>query len=366
MALLGVALPMTTARGHGAPAFAQRPGGADVEPMIARAHAALSRGDGDEALSWFTRASQFVHEPRIERGIVLAQMQTGNYRRALSFAAHVARAHPDAAGVELYATLLDVGGQPALAQRVREAPTAAAARDAGATGSTDVDVDDRASTGRTDDGERSRTAPGPWPSGEQPHEGATAVATATLVSPTLGIAPIAALPSPPARLWLRDGLGRMRAAHRAREDAATGLVLLEVPSPFGNAPRLAPRVTRVYAGSPAFAFAHVASPAATHQGAWPTMRAAFVGATVLPMGWTALRRVLASRLAGGPVLDTEGRWLGVAVPGLTTDLIVPGLEALRALAVDVPFASSKADTSADAIYEQALAGVAMVLARPTP
>ena len=93
------------------------------------AEAALARGDTDAALAGFERAAGMLHAPDTEMGLVRSQMQAGQYRRALAFAAHTAGAHLEApAASALYAWLLRVGGQEAYARQVLDA---AAQRSAG-------------------------------------------------------------------------------------------------------------------------------------------------------------------------------------------------------------------------------------------
>ena len=83
---------------------------ADVARLVAAGEEALRAGDAAAALALFERAAEREHGSDIELGIVRAHMQGGHYRRALAFAAHVARSHEEAEGSILFAQLLDVGG----------------------------------------------------------------------------------------------------------------------------------------------------------------------------------------------------------------------------------------------------------------
>src|SRR5262245_27401350 len=65
------------------------------------------------------RGLQMQHAADAEMGLTRTLMQTGEYRRALTFAAHTAAAHrANAGGTALYAWLLFIGGQRVEAQRV--------------------------------------------------------------------------------------------------------------------------------------------------------------------------------------------------------------------------------------------------------
>ena len=75
--------------------------------LLDAAEAALARGDTEAALAGFERAAGMLHAPDTEMGLVRSQMQAGQYRRALAFAAHTAGAHLEApAASALYAWLL--------------------------------------------------------------------------------------------------------------------------------------------------------------------------------------------------------------------------------------------------------------------
>lgn len=87
---------------------------------LAEAEVALARGDAALAMERFERAAAREHALDIELGLVRSLMQTGDYRRALSFASHSAGAHGDEPnGAAAYAWLLHPGAQPAIAMRAR-------------------------------------------------------------------------------------------------------------------------------------------------------------------------------------------------------------------------------------------------------
>jgi hypothetical protein len=86
--------------------------------LLKNGEAALARLDVTGALDSFERAALILHAPDTEIALIRSYMQAGDYRRALAFGAHTAGAHLDEAGGSLlYAWLLHIGGQPAIAQR---------------------------------------------------------------------------------------------------------------------------------------------------------------------------------------------------------------------------------------------------------
>ncbi|HEX7687267.1 MAG TPA: hypothetical protein VF453_06155, partial [Burkholderiaceae bacterium] len=82
--------------------------------LVAHAEDELARGHAAAAMDDFERAGQMQHTPDAEMGLIRAELQDGQYRRALAFCAHTAGEHLEAAdGGALYAWLLRMGGQDA-------------------------------------------------------------------------------------------------------------------------------------------------------------------------------------------------------------------------------------------------------------
>lgn len=285
-----------------APAWAdgpQRP--AARAALVQRAADALARGNAAAALRDYEAAAAQEHGADIEIGIVRSLMLAGHYRRALSFAAHTAQAHPDApAGVQLYAQLLEAGGHARLAARVR-------------------------------------------PPGTPAPEITPALATGVLIDagrhallPLRGFGDALAIE-------LRDGHGRPLAAQLARRNETLGVALLRLASPPADTPRLAWAPRDAFPGSPALAIAAAPAP-------WPRMHSGFVGRSDLGIA-------LGGDAAGGAVFDHAGRAIGIALAGDGGADRLASARALRAwlgdLLGDVAQASAPA-MALDAIYENAL------------
>lgn len=250
----------------GAPVSAASPSArpADRQALVQRAAAALELGDADAALRDYEAAAAQEHAADIEIGIVRSLMLAGHYRRALAFAAHTSQAHPDApAGAGLYAQLLELGGQPAMAARVRP-----------------------------------RSAP--------PGVLLPAVATGVVIDAGRhALLPLRALHEASANK-LRDGQGREVGAQVAQRDEALGLALLRLDTPLSQAPRLVWAARDAFPGSVAHAVA--ATPCATGAPPWPRLHSGFVGARTLGID-------LAGDAAGGAVFDAAGRVIGIALVG---------------------------------------------------
>ena len=314
---------------------------ADVARLVAAGEEALRAGDAAAALALFERAAEREHGSDIELGIVRAHMQGGHYRRALAFAAHVARSHEEAEGSILFAQLLDVGGQPQLARRVlsraeRLEPASTVAPQTWRPAATGAAVPARART----------------------------VATGTVIDAGLHVvAPVAALPPRATATWVRDALGRTAAATRTRDALDLGLSLLRIEKPWPDTPAPAFDDRPTFAGSVvhAMAFASTAPDAA-----WPVMRTGFLRTHADVEGALVVPRFDASRLPGGAVFDAQGRWKGVWIEAGTGGGL---LVAARALIDGFGQPSLVADEPrrpTDEIVERSMRWTVQVLADGAP
>ena len=68
---------------------------AELRRLVAEGEDKLSRGDAEGARAAFDQAGLMAHEADIELGVLRSQMQAGQYRQALAFAAHTAGVHLD-------------------------------------------------------------------------------------------------------------------------------------------------------------------------------------------------------------------------------------------------------------------------------
>lgn len=282
------------------------------DELLAAGESALAQGDAPQAALFFQRAGYVKHAADAEIGLVRAYMQAGEYRRALAFAAHTAGAHPDPAGKAFYAQLLELGGREEIAARVLKEPPA-------------------------------RFAPSSPESAALP-EGARVLATGVLIDG--GRAALAPLPLAEA-VWVRNGLGGVSAARVARRIEESRIALLELERPLEGAVPAAPR--DAFPGSPAYALEYPASADAVPM--WPVLRAGFLGRRDLGIALPPGPR-------GGPVLDSAGRLVGLALG----ERLLP-VSRLKALFGELPSDSRPAPPAAlEEIYERALAATLQVIA----
>lgn len=327
---------------------------AERQRRLDEARAALSRGEADAAVVPLDAAAAMSHAADTELLQLQALLQRGRVRQALAFAPHTAAAHRDAPEARsLHLWLLAVSGQAAhAAALLADGPPAG---EAVAAALPLLDVDSALAAG----------LPGPWPNGVDVPADARPVATGLLLDGgSLALVPAGALPRDGAPLWLRNGLGRASQASPAEADAAlaeAGLMLLRVqpPLPPQTSPQRAPRPA--FAGSPALRIAALRLDGAAP--AWPLLQTGFLG-RVNRAGQQALGWPSGATVGGGPVFDTAGRLVGLALPAPGGERLLPAtlLGPLQSLPVS---AEARARTP-DEVYEQALPWVAQLLSRPAP
>jgi tetratricopeptide (TPR) repeat protein len=323
--------------------------------LLVRAEAALKAGDSETARDAFEQAAALRHAADIEIGWVRAQMQAGEYRHALAFAAHIAGAHPhESEGAALYAWLLYLGGhdkaaQATLARGLQRLPGDALLSE----------VQRRlASSGVADP---AAAAGSPWPFvpqwlGEAVPPDARSVGNAVLLPDARHALVPLSLIEGGGSLWLRNGLGRSTRAEVLRSDAASGLAMLQLATPL-DAPAtltLAPR--EPFPGSPGLVVGYRAEADALP--AWPKLSSGFLGG---PMPDATQRRLgieVPAGSAGSPVFDAAGRLAGIVLPpdglGLPRLGRVASLSAAAGVDWPAPTPSATPALPLDQVYERAL------------
>ena len=330
--------------------------------LLKTGEAALARLDVAAALSAFERAALILHAADTEIALVRGYMQAGDYRRALAFGAHTAGAHLDVTGGSLlYAWLLHVGGQPAIAGRLLVEISARLPDDALV----------RAVRRQLRSGAPVATgqllAPPARlaPYGDAKGLPATArmVGSAVLVgNGTAALLPLGLLPRS-GRLWLRNGMGQLVQGRAKKRLTAMGvaLVRLERPLPVAKEFRLAAR--DAFPGSAGFAVEYVSAPDAAP--AWPVLRSGFLGSAGADSAERLLGIDMPAGARGGPVFDGAGQFIGVALPGAGSggDRLLPVTQLTKALgtamtagSMQEPGSSTgpKPRASVDMIYELSL------------
>jgi hypothetical protein len=325
--------------------------------LLAAGERALAAGDADASSALFEQAGFIQHAADAELGLIRSFMQQGEYRRALSFAAHTAGAHPDvAAGSALYAWLLHLGGQTRIATQVVERARARL-------------PDDRVLL----DTQALLTAAQPRPAAAlleppvrfAPFSPASSALPATarvrgsgvLVDSGRRALTAAAAVAGAGRVWVRNGRGQLGAVRATRLETALGLAVLDLAEPIGVSTP-APTGRDPFPGSPGYL---VEYPQAGGAGpAWPLMRIGFLGTALTDAGLYALGIEAPAGPRGGPVFGSAGQWIGLAVArDGAADALVLASQLRRVLsdaATDAPgpAATPGAAAAADAIYERAL------------
>jgi len=293
------------------------PRSAETARLVAEGEAALAAGEARRALLAFEAAANQEHEADIEMGIVRSLMQLGAYSNAMTFAAHTRGVHPEATeGAALYAWLLAVGGQDALARRVLDE---AAARFPQSAAVRAVKAQLATPAPRVPEALRlppARLAPQPseLPSGTVwAAVGERVAASAVLIDGGRHALTLDAVPADATRVRVRNGLGQTAGAAVVQRLEGLGLLLLRLDERV-VLPLAGPgwSVRDPFPGSPAVAVHFLSGDDAT--AAWPWLRQGFLGQPSGPEGrWRHLGFTLPPGRAGGPVFDAGGRITGIAV-----------------------------------------------------
>lgn len=290
---------------------------ADHRELMARGESALAAGEAGAAVDAFERAAS-AHDVSAELALVRARMQMGEYRAAVSLAAHVAGEHPQAA--PLYAQLLAVGGQPEQAELVM--------LDAG--------------------GALPASSAKPAAFGATPPSSARVIGTALLVDRGRAAITPAELLSAHRSFWLRNGLGQT--VRVAAYDGAQGFakLTLEAPLPADAHAAFAPR--EPFAGSPGYVVGYASE--ASAQASWPQLHAGFLGTPTREGSARHLGIAAPAGFAGAAVFDAAGRVAGLTLPGTDGEALWRPLPSSpAAAATTTPRATP---IPADALYERAL------------
>lgn len=337
--------------------------------LLKTGEAALARRDAVAALDAFDRAALIVHAADTEIALVRSQMQAGEYRRALAFGAHTAGAHLDVIGGSLlYAWLLHLGGQSAIAQRLL-ADTQARLPDQPGAAALEQQIRSGApvASGLLLD---LPTRLAPYGDRHGLPGAARVVGSAVLLpGGRQALVPLDLLPRS-GRLWLRNGLGQLARATVDARWAAAGVARVRLASalPVSDTLRLAAR--DAFPGSPGFAVEYPATPDAAP--AWPILRTGFLGAPQGGSGQQLLGIDMPPGARGGPVFDAAGQLIGLALPargkdhGQGGDRLVPVSLLKKAIgqAPAPPLPGALPRSSADAVYEGSLKTSLQVITAP--
>ena len=335
--------------------------------MLATGEAALAGGGVEEAARQFERAGMVKHEADAELGLIRTYMQAGEYRRALSFAAHTAGAHPNSgAGSALYVWLLHIGGQVQIAAQLLDNARARLPADAVLHATASLIKSPLSEPPAALLVPPARFAP--YISAATPPlpRAAVVIASGALVDGGRSVLTCAAALGKSRHVWVRNGLGQTVSAKRTDKLNDTGLAHLELSDAIAAPELLLFPARDPFPGSPGFA---VEFPViANVQPGWPLLRVGFLGKPVTMGVYQLGINMPPSSPRGGPVFDTAGHMIGIAVSSPTADdrLILASelRKHLNAVPGDPAPGTPRPRVGVDEIYERALKMTVQVIAEP--
>ncbi len=347
--------------------------------LLKTGETALSNMQLEPALMAFERAANILHAADTEMALVRTYMQYGQYRRALASGAHTAGAHLDVVGGSaLYAWLLHVGAQTAVAQRLM---TETQARMPG--NPSLLQVQQQLSSGQplaTGDMLNPPTRLAPYSQAIKLPAAARVVGSGTLLNidnaidakgdnprSVHALVPLALVPQN-GKLWLRNGMGLLTQASVSKRLPKQGVALLKLSTALPLPSDLWAADKEPFPGSPGYAVEYVVSKTATDAGpAWPVLRTGFLGG----MAGNTEQRLLGVDMPpgarGGPVFDGAGRLIGIAIAAAGSDQLVTSAALQKALGKAVAPAmpaGTPTPSTADRIYENSLKSSLQVIAVP--
>ncbi len=345
--------------------------------LLEKGEAALAALQLEPALLAFERAASILHAADTEIALVRTYMQYGQYRRALAAGAHTAGAHLDVVGGSaLYAWLLHMGAQTAVAQRLL---TEAQTRMPGNTNLEQVRQQLNGGTPlATGDLLNPPTRLAPYGVTQGLPVTARVVGSAVLLQDgTQALVPLSLLPKPAKRvkLWLRNGMGLLAGGTVVKRLPAAGVALVKLSQPLPVPDDFWMADKEPFPGSPGYAVEYVANPKAAKTTqyaapAWPLLRLGFLGGMVTADGPDRLLGVdMPVGPRGGPVFGSAGQLIGVALHGKpgTADQLVTVSQLQKALdqPLGAPMPNSAPTTAtADRIYENGLKVSLQVITAP--
>lgn len=344
----------------------------------------------DVAQQAFEKAALILHAADSEIALVRSYMQAGEYRRALAFGAHTAGAHLDVVGgTALYAWLLHIGGQEAVAKslldttatRIPNNTVIKKVQQQLASGTLLASADLLELPLRL----APYSAPMKLPGQAQITASAVLLPGDYANAGRFALVPLTELIGKERPLWLRNGLGQISAANVEQRLPKLGVAVLRLATPLPLPEGLAIANSEAFPGSAAYAVQYpiaLGKPSAAP--AWPQLHIGFVGGMAAPANAASEDRLLGVSLPGvargGPVFNAAGQWIGVAVQAgqKNADLLVTTEQLAKAFggnaskfgiaprrapgANGVTAAPAAPAMSADRIYEASLKNTLQVIA----
>lgn len=308
-------------------AVAAKEAGSNYELIMSAASRALAAGDTARAADLFEQAARIDDAtPEAEIGMVRAYLQGGEYRKALAFATLVAGEHLGSSKAEAFLAWVEfIGGQKQFALKrldaaLAQAPSNPDLREVRARIRAMAGVEAYVPSATT------TLALDPVVPLQEDIFDAAAMQTrasgVVVANGTRVLTGAAAVAGASGNLWVRNGLGYMRPAVIEHVDGQTGVTVLRLEEPFQPAVSMDVwQTARVFPGSPCYV---VDFPAlGLNRPVWPVLSAGLLGRMGAQPRTMDLTVKLPAGPRGGAAFDSAGRLLGLVLPVVAPERVVP-------------------------------------------
>lgn len=306
---------------------------------------ALAQGDSEKMKGELEQAISNFHAVEIELAMIQTLMQAGEYRHALSAAAHTQAEHPEVIDSTLfYAYLLAIGGQTIPATQLLETTLQAQANsqaqaDSKALKQLLAQIKQQQLNSQTLSSELTNQDIQLYPFSEINHiklnhvSNGVIVGDGTQVITTLDI--LNSINLKP-NIGVRNGLGRQEKAELTHTFPQLNLALLTLKAPLNKEFSATIAHKPAFAGTPYYLSGYrLTSP---EQADWPILKIDILG---LPNNNLAYQTHIQNLVAGSPAYNNAGELIGIISTDSTTSKMV--VMPLSALLNDIKTTKSKED-----------------------
>lgn len=318
----------------------------------------LSEGRTEQARNALEKASGNFHAMEIELGLIQTLMQAGEYRHALSAAAHTQAEHPDEIDSTLfYAWLMAIGGQTNPAIQLIEATIARYPDDAALTLMLTQIKSRQLNAAEIKTSDAIQLKPFTSKGNEITHPRKQLTSGILINDGKYVITSLAAIEQSKI-LQVRNGLGREVSARVEQNFPIAKLAVLKLEKPIKTPKKVILVEKTPFPGSPIYIVG--STPTNSDEADWPQLKVDILGTPSSATPGYPLH--VQNTAAGSGIFNQQGYLIGI-VDSDNNKIMLP-LDALTAYKKLSKAPSASGKLAMDEIYENALSNVVQILGNP--